>query len=411
MHSDCPTILFGAFDRHNFGDLLLPHVITHMLAPRQVMYAGLVQRDLRGDGGNRVEAITRLALTVGDSPVDILHVGGEILTCSAWEAAVMLLPAEPARSVVARLDAQRQERTAWAQALLGLADRAPYLLPAQLFANARHVAYQAVGGFDLDRVEPAMRSEVVAKLQSATRISVRDQQTHAILSACGVACHLAPDPAVMVAELFGAHIAARGRRGKLAALLSAFPGGYLAMQFAAEFGDDRTLMALASQIRRLTQSTGLGVVLFRAGAAPWHDDLSCYRRFAVLGNGASTALMTSLNLWDICALIAHSRGFIGSSLHGSIVAAAYALPCLGLLRPGRPGQLPQTSKQTAFWSTWSPASLPGVVPIEVLADSMEHAMATDPVERATLAKGLVDACRLSLQLTPRSTTAYGSERG
>ncbi|WP_257993362.1 polysaccharide pyruvyl transferase family protein [Cupriavidus pauculus] len=385
-------ILFGAFDRHNFGDLLLPHVMAHRLASRQLRYAGLVQRDLRGDGGHRVEAITRLNAAMGDSAVDILHVGGEILTCSAWEAAVMLLPTEPARSVVAQLDAQLQERTAWAQALLGLTDRAPYLLPAQLFANARHVAYQAVGGFDLDRIEPAMRGEVVAKLKSATHISVRDQQTHAILSACGIASDLTPDPAVMVAELFGAHIEGRCRRGKLAGLLSAFPGGYLAMQFAAEFGDDQTLMQLASQIQRITQSTGLGLVLFRAGAAPWHDDLSSYRRLVALGNGASIALFTSLNLWDICAVIARSRGFIGSSLHGSIVAAAYALPCLGLLRPG---QLPQTSKQAAFWSTWSPGGLPAAVPIEALADRMRQAMATDPVERAKLAKGLVNACRPS----------------
>jgi len=392
MHRDCPLILFGAFDRHNFGDLLLPHIVAHRFARRQLTYAGLVQRDLRGDGGHRIEAITRLAAAVGDSPVDILHVGGEILTCSAWEAAVMLLPTAAARSVIAQLDTKMQERTAWAQALLGVTDRVPYLLPAQLFANARHVAYQAVGGFDLDRTAPAMRAEVVVKLKSATHISVRDQHTQAILSACGVTSALAPDPAVMVAELFGAQIEARCRRSKLAALLSAFPGGYIAVQFAAEFGDDQTLMQLASQIQRITQSTGFGVVLFRAGAAPWHDDLCCYRRLVALRHDPSIALFTSLNLWDICAVIARSRAFIGSSLHGSIVAAAYALPCLGLLRPR---ELPQTSKQTAFWSTWSPAGLPAAVPIEALADGMREAMATDPGERAKLSGRLVDACRAS----------------
>jgi len=166
----------------------------------------------------------------------------------------------------------------------------------------------------------------------------------------------------------------------------------LDLRDAAEFGDDQTLMQLASQIQRITQSTGFGVVLFRAGAAPWHDDLCCYRRLVALRQDPSIALFTSLNLWDICAVIARSRAFIGSSLHGSIVAAAYALPCLGLLRPR---ELPQTSKQTAFWSTWSPAGLPAAVPIEALADGMREAMATDPGERAKLSKRLVDACRAS----------------
>jgi len=397
MPVDRPIILFGAFDRHNFGDLLLPHVMARMLAPRRLMYAGLVQCDLRGHGGHRVEAITRLASTVGDGAVDIVHVGGEVLTCSTWEAAVMLLPTEPARSVVTQLDAHPQARMAWAQTMLGLTDLAPYLLPGQLFPNVRHITYQAVGGFDLDRSDPAMRDEVVAKLGSATRISVRDQKTRAILSACGLACHLAPDPAVMVAELFRARIDARCHRGKLSALLSGFPDGYLAMQFAADFGDDRTLTLLASEIQRITRSTGLGVVLFRAGAAPWHDDLSCYRRLVAMGTGAPVTVFTSLNLWDICAVIARSRGFVGSSLHGSIVAAAYALPCLGLLRPG---QLPQNSKQAAFWSTWRTADLPAVVTIEALADRMQQAMATDAAERANLARRLVDACRADLAPAP-----------
>lgn len=394
MQIDCPTVLFGAFDRHNFGDLLLAHVTARFLAHRRLAYAGLIQRDLTGHGGHRVQAITRLASAVGDGAVDILHVGGEILTCSAWEAAVMLLPTDAARSVVAQLDAEPHERMAWAHTLLGLPDLAPYLLSRHLFANPRHVTYQAVGGFELDRIDPAMRDEVIAKLRSATRISVRDRQTQALLSAWGIATHLAPDPAVMVAEFFGARIDARCRRGKLAAMLSAFPRGYLAMQFSADFGDDRTLAQLAAQIQRIAQTTGLGVVLFRAGAAPWHDDLTCYRRLMALVSGVSIALSTSLNLWDICAIISRSRGYIGSSLHGSIVAGAYALPCLGLLRPG---QLPSASKQAAFWSSWSTTGLPEAIPIETLADSVHHAMATDPAERAKLARVLVNACRASIE--------------
>ncbi|SDD46390.1 Polysaccharide pyruvyl transferase [Cupriavidus sp. YR651] len=394
MHPDCPAILFGAFDRHNFGDLLLAQVMGRLLADRRLLYAGLADRDLRGHGGHRVHAITRLAAAVGDAAVDIIHVGGEILTCHAWEAAVMLLGTEPARSIIAQLDSRAPERTAWARDLLGLPDLAPYLLPAGLFPNTRRVIYHAAGGIEFDRLDRAMQDEVVAKLGSAAHVSVRDRQTRAMLAAHGVRSHLEPDPAVMVRELFGTRIDSRCHRGELAALLAAFPRGYLAMQFAAEFGDDQTLALLAGQLQRIARSTGLGVVLFRAGAAPWHDDLSCYRRLAARLDDMSVALLESLNLWDICALISRSRCYAGSSLHGGIVANAFGLPWLGLLRPG---QDPDTSKQAAFWSTWGTAGAPAAVQVEAMADGVNQAMASDPVQRTRLASELVSACRASLQ--------------
>jgi hypothetical protein len=386
------AILFGAFDRHNFGDLLLAHVASHWMAGRTLHYGGLAERDLSSCGGHKVQALSRLGACMGDAPVDIVHVGGEILTCSAWEAAVMLLPASAAPAVVARLDAEPSARAAWARAQLGLHDLAPYLLPEGLFANAADVRYQAIGGIDLDRLEPAMRAEVVAKLKAATRVGVRDRHTHAMLESAGVRCHLEPDPAVMVAELFAPRIGRHARRGEPSGVIAAFPRGYLAVQCSADFGDDATLAALATQLEQLARAQGSGIVLFRAGAAPWHDDLDVYRRLEKRISGVQVAIFRSLELWDICALIAHSRGFAGSSLHGSIVAGAFALPRVGLLRPG---QLLAASKQVAFGATWGTAGAPAAVPVGALVSGMAEAMATDPAQREALAREMVRACRAS----------------
>ncbi|KWR87757.1 polysaccharide pyruvyl transferase family protein [Cupriavidus sp. IDO] len=392
--ADCPTILFGAFDRHNLGDLLLPHVIKRLIAPASLRYGGLRARNLTTLGGFRVHALTRLAASLGDTPVEIVHTGGEILTCNAWEAAVMLLPTARARAVVAQLDSRPAERVAWARELLGLQDCAPYLLAAGLFGNVRRVIYHAAGGIGLEQVEPAMRAEVVAKLGAATYVGVRDQQTRAALAASGIDARLEPDPAVMVAALFGDGIRRRSRHGEVAGLMSGFPHGYLAMQFSADFGDDETLAQLGAQLRRVARASKLGVVLFRAGAAPWHDDLDSYRRLAAKLSGTPVALFRSLNLWDICALIACSRGFAGSSLHGGIVAGAFAMPWVGLLRPG---QAPAASKQAAFGMTWGTAGAPAAVAVQELAAGIEEAMATGPVRREALARELAEACRASFR--------------
>jgi len=390
-----PTILFGAFDRHNFGDLLLPHVMRSLIGPANPFYGGLAERNLRIHGGHRVHTLARLAAIVGDSAVDVIHVGGETLTCSLWEAAVMLQPPGQARAVVAMLDARPYERTVWAQAQLGIRDLVPYLLPAGIFANVRRVIVHAVGGIELGSVGPAMRAEVVAKLGAATSVGVRDHQTRAMLAENGIACRLEPDPAVLVAELFGPCIRRRARQGECARIVSGFSGGYLAVQFSADFGDDDTLSQLAAQLERIARARALGVVLFRAGAAPWHDDLACYQRLAVRLRGTPVVLFESLNLWDICALIAHSQGFVGSSLHGGIVAGAFFLPRLGLLRPAQP---PGTSKQVAFAAAWGAAGAPAAVIVQDLADGLDEAMATRTAQRRELAWEWAKACRSAFQL-------------
>ncbi|MCZ7654721.1 MAG: hypothetical protein M5R42_11245 [Rhodocyclaceae bacterium] len=85
-----PVILFGACDRHNLGDLLLPHIVAKLLEPREVIVAGLAARDLTPCGGHRVRAIGEVLREFPGAPV--IHAGGELLCCDAWEAAVMLLP-------------------------------------------------------------------------------------------------------------------------------------------------------------------------------------------------------------------------------------------------------------------------------------------------------------------------------
>jgi len=318
-----PIILFGAFDRHNFGDLLFPHITTALLDGQDLVFAGLAERDLRSHGGHRVRALTQLAAQWGERPLNIIHVGGEILTCDAWQAAVMLLTPEQAEETIARLDDQPQARQEWARHRLGIAALAPYTLPHGLFPRAR-VSYNAVGGVELGACAPTLRAEVLANLAAAHAVSVRDRNTLMLLQAADIAVRLTPDPAVMVAELFGARNRRRAQDSAFAEVLATFPQGYLAVQFSADFGDDATLAEIAAQLDQVMRATGFGVVFFRAGAAPWHDDLDCYQRVAASIHAPALKIFTSLNLWDICALLAFSRGYCGSSLHGRIVAMAVA---------------------------------------------------------------------------------------
>lgn len=364
-----PVVLFGAFDRHNLGDLLFAHVAEALLPGRELRFAGLAERDLRGVGGHAVHGLAKLAPSWPSRPAHLVHVGGAILTCEAWQAAAMLLPADEAAATIAWLDRRPRQRKVWASRTLGLSARAPYVASRLKYPGLQRVVHVGSGGVDLDRAAPALKREVLADLGSADVVAVRDRRTRALLAEAGIAARLVPDPAVMVAELLGDRI--RARKAAIAPLRDTWPGGYVAVQFSADFGDDETLAQIADRLDEFCAAERCGAVFFRVGAAPWHDDLATLRRAASRMHRGRARVFESLDLWDLCALIAHGRAFCGSSLHGRIVALAFGRPRVGLRRPGAaPG------KQAAFASSWDEGMPVDVEPAAIGA-AIRSALAAD----------------------------------
>lgn len=354
--SDPPLILFGAFDRHNFGDLLLGEIAASVLHHRPLIFAGLAERDLTAFGGRKVRAIAEVAWGWGDQPADVVHTGGEILTCPLYEAAVMLLSPAAAGRAIACHDRDPAGRQAWSEQLLGLRQQVAYLVPRSLFRRPRNFRYFGIGGIELATLPIPMRQEVVANLRLADHVWVRDRVTQVQLEQARIRTFLAPDPAAATAKLCGSRIAGHRVNGEPAAIAARFPRGYLAAQFSAEFGDDATLREIGRQLRLVQEETGLGIALFRAGAAPWHDDPDVYRRLLFAIPELDAAVFASLDIWDICALLANATAYCGSSLHGRIVAEACGRPAANLVRDA--GRM---TKQAAHALSWGYGSLPTVL--------------------------------------------------
>ena len=358
-------VLFGAFDRHNFGDLLFPHLLEALLPGRAFECCGLAMRDLRAFGGHRVTPLPA-------RPAHLIHAGGELLTCSAWQAAVMLLDPAAAAEAVARYDNEPAAAAAWAARQLGTARSMPYVVGHDALAPAGNLIFNAVGGVEWNGLPAAQRDEVAAALRLADWLSVRDHVTQAALRAEGIDAPLCPDPAVMVERCFGEVIRRHRQQGAVKAIRDAFPQGYIACQFSADFAADASLDALAQSLSKVAAATGLGLALFRAGAAPWHDDPALYESLQRRLLPGTAQLFSSLHLWDICALIAASRGTVGSSLHGRIVALAYGLPRVSLIPPQ---QGPRPDKRAAFAETWEPDAVPRSVAVDRIEPALMQALA------------------------------------
>ncbi|WP_321921419.1 polysaccharide pyruvyl transferase family protein [Paraburkholderia guartelaensis] len=391
-----PTVIFGAFDRHNFGDLLIAQVAARMLPCRELLFAGLAARNPHGDGGPATVALAHIAAFARDRPVNVIHAGGELLTCNAWEAAVMLAPPQHVPALIAAEGDWLRDGRAWAQKQVGVASLAPYVLSKSALPGVRvkHLSFNAVGGVDLDARNAQLGDDVLAALQSADAVSVRDRQTLALLAQRGIEARLIPDPATMTAALFGTAIRRHATNHALREVRQAFPHGYAAVQFSADFGDDATLDTLATELELAAKAHSLGIVLFRAGAAPWHDDLAVYERLAARLRATHVRVFASLNIWDICALIAESRIYCGSSLHGRIVAMAYALPRINISHPDHSFE---ASKHAAYVRTWEAACLAGAVNPGNLANAVGNALVTDCESLRETASALARRYRMEFE--------------
>ena len=337
-------ILFGAFDRHNFGDLLLARCAAAG-ARGEIVFAGLAARDLRTVDGYRTLALADAVAAFGNEDADFVHVGGELLTTTAWEAAVMLQPPTDASRIVTLHDRNPDARAAWARSVLGTTRRLPYVVAREELPARWRTHFRAVGGVAFDTLPAAERDEVLGALRSASTLAVRDRTTLDALRRAGLDPELLPDPAAATSRLLGATIRQRGHVGEIAALQASMRS-WIAVQLAAEWGDDATLDRVAPLLLAASAERNAGIVLFRAGLAPWHDDLDTLGRLADrLGARCPLAILESPRVLDICALLAGACAYVGTSLHGWIVAHAFGLPARCLVRS-------VADKAACYTDTW-----------------------------------------------------------
>ena len=95
MGSMNDIILYGAFDRHNYGDLLFPlimeRVINEYFPNKKVVVAGLIDSDLSEYGARQTTAINK-ALKSSKLDAAIILAGGDVVACDWQSAYGYLLP-------------------------------------------------------------------------------------------------------------------------------------------------------------------------------------------------------------------------------------------------------------------------------------------------------------------------------
>ncbi|MCC9055274.1 polysaccharide pyruvyl transferase family protein [Microbacterium sp. F2E] len=384
------VVAVGAYERDNFGDLLYLELMRIHAGDRlELTFTAPFPADMTGASGHVIGAAGP-ALAEGDFDA-IWTVGGEVASATL-EYAYRTDFGDEAYEQLLSLSLPDQ-RAALVEAAGGTHYDSPYI--PRLSSHGDHHAaliLNSVGLGGVLKARGARRHILEATIREATFISVRDRGSHDALDGLGIGHRLAPDLAHTL---------------PLIRSVDSAPAPYALLQLpefaVAEHGMDAWVDAVTSSAA-LAQ---LPIRLFIAGSAPGHDrvDTAHEARDAIsTATGWAVQVSETQGAWDRVDEIARSSLWIGGSLHGRIVAAAYGVPRVSI----------RSWKVDQYAETWDPA-FPFGVTATTLADAVEYALGVrDSGDNGALAlqasENLERAIDAALGQSDRATATESTSR-
>lgn len=342
MAARIKVIAYGAYDRHNYGDLVFAIVAKRYLEADgrfSVLIAATKASDLSNYGALPTIPLKQALSETSDQPKTMLIVaGGECLTAQ-WESVIGYLAPQaiyyPIKATPYLIGHKAFIRLS--RLLTAIPSDVPLVLGERDLPGYK-VMYNGVGGNQISSTTPLIHDAIKQNLRDCSYISVRDRETSAELDKLDIGHTLVPDSAILISDMFPRQVDSAER-------------GHIVFNISDHYAK-RRIEAIAQQLTELNVNTGLKIALLSIGKAPGYgDDGPLDKLHSLLGDERAYRV-DSGNIDDIINCIASSKLYCGTSLHGAITALAYAVPQVALL--------PQhVIKLSSFLETWVPKPLCG----------------------------------------------------
>ncbi|MGT8515016.1 polysaccharide pyruvyl transferase family protein [Klebsiella pneumoniae] len=328
--------LYGAFDRYNYGDNLMPILLDLFFSDNYPGQFNFVFTSIKKSDLTQYKCMPTVSMRslISDNSISsVIIVGGEVL---AADAGVLYTHVQNSINVVSLLKFMRRLNynlfTHIAKRLYGAVWDYPYIPNKDSFSHPVNVIYNTVGG------EPKGKS--FDDLRSAEFISVRDSRTFDALS--GIQnVKLVPDSVLMLSKVVTISDMLKNVQHDIEGFV--LEKEFIVIQ-CCPYKVTFTASELSSCIDNIVNEYDLDVVLLSIGYASGHDDV-IFLKDVHEKCKKKTHLFYDLNVWEIMYLIANSSSFYGTSLHGVITAMSYRVPhfCINS----------KIEKLTSFLKTWS----------------------------------------------------------
>ncbi len=351
-----PIYLVGACERHNFGDMLMPHVVQGLLKDgASSSCVGLIDADLRNAGGHRVISCETAFDKLKSAPT-VVHFGGATLGCDLASGYAMTATGESHSKITQLIKESPQAALEYARSQTGFEGQTAYVVDAKARWPKARNAFHAVGLSEPEKLDAPREEALLKVLGEAEFAGIRDFNGANFLEKRGIDVTRMPCGVTVLPQVCRKEWSEHSNGLALNTVRNRFPNGWIAVQVSGY--RKKVFKPLIRALSGICEKRGLGVVFFAAGTAPGHDDVVELARRVDSFPRKRAMFFPSRNIWDISALIGNSELYVGTSLHGRIVAMAAGVPRINLAV--------RFAKINSYCRLWEHPSVPYEINVEQL---------------------------------------------
>ncbi len=338
--------LFGPHDRFNYGDFLFPLMVEYAfekVCPDKFQFTkyALVNSDFTSLGAYKSKSYRRLVSNINANKEDVLIVAGGECIGATWHTLFRYINSlffewSNIDNRVFRKLKQYQIARRW----LGGKSEYPYCVNKTDFKRSFLLLFNSVGAaYGINELNKKA-------LKKADYIAFREQISVNHSKENNIQGHLVPDSAIILSDVYPlANLEQRVLKDSVIIRnLIRSRDSYLYFQIGYYYIEDK-LNEIVDALLLLSREFKLKVVLCPIGIANSHEDHRALELISQKANSNDFILVKSPSIQEIMLLIAKSKLYIGTSLHGLITAMSYGVPYLGLNR--------DTIKLRSYLDTWS----------------------------------------------------------
>lgn len=352
--------LIGATDRNNYGDLLFPHIVENYLRHTvtfdyTVSNYAIRYSDLSLIGALKTNSYRKFLKDIKlKDNVNVIVIGGEVLGADWIKLYSFLNPIinfmlyknlfeyRFLRRIVKFIIVPREKRTL------------PFLICKNELPEIKNVIYSGVGGTVPEQLQMSLSYDLFSVRSERDKRNLKQLKSVEVI----------PDSAIIMSDFWSI--------SKLDILISQtlkekLFDEYIFFQVNKEVGKSNVEL-IVKQLTDLYNLTGIPVILCPIGKAVGHED-----HLALKAINEKLEIphiyFNQPNIWDIMFLIAKSKLYIGTSLHGLITAMSYSVPYLGIVRPNM--------KIQKYLDDWAISELRHSVDIDEFVISAKIILETD----------------------------------
>lgn len=358
-------LVYGPFDRFNYGDLLFPYILEKELRDKYsaIEFIAIRKSDLHRVGGKATRPFKDLYQLDSSKNYNLVIAGGESLITtwgdlfsyfSIWYNRLSIFWRGLNKIFGKRRSKKINNQVA--RFLLSGKTQLPFCVSKFDYKFIDKVFYNSLGGSTLNEETFTMYSSLLSTLKNVDYLAVREAKSYEILMKKNIEVSLVPDSVILISKHYPVE--------KLKLLISpevckyhTEVEKYCVFQINKALGWKYKAEA-AKQLENIYHNMGLNIVLCPMGFAYGHEDPSGLHELSK-ELSVPHKYFKSLSIWDITYLLACSSLYIGSSLHGAIVSMSYFVPYIGF----------EVKKVDWYLRTWAPDYLDHIVPVKSISST------------------------------------------